>query len=74
MLCVAAAAALAGCASTEPGQKIAAYDEPAVSVASRIPRKDPNRANGVVQASKEELENARLIGGSAINGMDAAGR
>ncbi len=67
-LAAACSALLAGCASgTQDGAAQAAKEETYVPTGSLIARRNVDRTSPVKSASKEELENARLMGGGALN-------
>jgi hypothetical protein len=62
------AALLAGC-TTAAGdtERLAGPEETYVPTGSLIARRSVDRASPVKTASKEEMENARVMGGSTLN-------
>lgn len=69
LLAASALVLLAGCAAsgTQEGAQRAGVEESYVPTGSMIARRNVDRNSAVKSASKEELENARLLGGGALN-------
>jgi hypothetical protein len=68
LLAASCAALLAGCATgTQDSAEKAGPEETYVPTGSLIARRNVDRASAVKSASKEEMENARIMGGSALN-------
>lgn len=66
---LAACVLLAGCASTgeQDAERSARMEDTYVPTGSSIARRTVDRASAVKSASKEELENARIMGGGSLN-------
>jgi hypothetical protein len=69
LLAAACSAMLAGCATTgtQDGAQKAGPEETYVPTGSLIARRSVDRASPVKSASKEEMENSRIMGGGALN-------
>jgi|GEM_PF-4411870 len=69
LLAAGALVLLAGCAATETrdGAQRAGAEEAYVPTGSLIARRSVDRNSAVKTANKEEFENARLMGGGALN-------
>jgi hypothetical protein len=68
LLFAGCAALLAGCASgPEDIAEHASREETYTPTGSLIARRNVDRASPVKTASKEEMENARIMGGNALN-------
>jgi hypothetical protein len=68
LLAAACSALLAGCATgAQDGGKQAAPEETYVPTGSLIARRKVDPASAVKSASKEEMENSRIMGGGALN-------
>jgi len=69
LLAAGALVVLAGCAATgtQDGAQRASAEEAYVPTGSLIARRSVDRNSAVKTASKEEMENARLMGGGALN-------
>jgi hypothetical protein len=70
LLAAACSALLAGCATATPdgaSARRAGPDDTYVPTGSSIARRSIDRASPVKTANKEELENARLMGGDNLN-------
>jgi hypothetical protein len=69
LLAAACSALLAGCAATgtQDGAQKAGPEETYVPTGSLIARRSADRASAVKSASKEEMENSRIMGGGALN-------
>lgn len=66
---LAACTLMCGCAAngTQDGTRQAGPEDTYVPTGSLIARRSVDRASAVKSASKEEMENARLMGGGALN-------
>jgi hypothetical protein len=68
LLAAACSAMLAGCATgPQDGAAPAGPEETYVPTGSLIARRSVDRASPVKSASKEEMENARVMGGGTLN-------
>jgi len=69
LLAAGALVLLAGCAATgtQDGAQRAGVEESYVPTGSMIARRNVDRASAVKSASKEEMENSRMMGGGALN-------
>jgi hypothetical protein len=68
MLAAASSALLAGCATeTQDSAQKAGPEETYVPTGSLIARRNVDKTSAVKTANKEELENARIMGGGALN-------
>ncbi|CAH0232457.1 hypothetical protein SRABI118_02505 [Massilia sp. Bi118] len=68
LLAAACSALLAGCAAeSQDSAGKAGPEETWVPTGSLIARRNVDRASAVKSASKEEMENSRVMGGGALN-------
>jgi len=69
LLAAGALVLLAGCAATESSDSTqrAGLEETYIPTGSSIARRNVDRNSAVKTANKEEFENARLMGGGALN-------
>jgi hypothetical protein len=69
LLAAASSALLAGCAteSQDGSAQKAGPEETYVPTGSLIARRNVDKTSAVKSANKEELENARIMGGGALN-------
>jgi hypothetical protein len=69
LLLVACSALLAGCAAegTQNSAQRTGPEETYVPTGSLIARRNVDRTSPVKSASKEEMENSRIMGGGALN-------
>ena len=68
LLAAACSALLAGCATeSQDSAGKTGPEETWVPTGSLIARRNVDRASAVKSASKEEMENSRVMGGSALN-------
>lgn len=62
------ASLLAGCTTgVQDGERLAGPEETYVPTGSSIARRTVDRSSPVKSANKEELENARIMGGGSLN-------